>query len=103
MTRDEFIAKFDEIFRHRGPSCIHDSHPLWEAEKSYDPRINCVWFLCVKPLQFMAETKSDYWYWVTTTLTGRIACFSSDNLANEEWWGFENKNDAVVWALKWVK
>jgi len=105
MNRTEFIARFNEIMRHHGGGCEKDDHPLWEAEKADTPRIKCKWFVCVKPLRMRSTdtSKSDYWYWVTNTLKGRVTCYSSDHDNNEEWWGFQYKKDMTMWVLKWSK
>ena len=105
MNRKQFIARFDEIFRHHGGSCDNDNHVLWEAEKMYSPRLHCKWFVCTKPLALKYDdgTKGKYWDWVNSTLKGRITCFSSDSINQEEWWGGENKKDMTFWLLKWSK
>ena len=102
MNRKGFSTKFNEIMRNHGRDCANDEHPLWEAEKRSTPRIFCKWFVCVKPLTvFDASERQDYWTWVRETLRGQVVCFSSDLNAKEEWWGFTNKKDALIWMLKW--
>ena len=71
----------------------------------YSPRLHCKWFVCTKPLALKYDdgTKGKYWDWVNSTLKGRITCFSSDSINQEEWWGGENKKDMTLWLLKWSK
>lgn len=105
ITRNQFIARFNEIMRHHGAGCENDDHVLWEAEKISSSRVTCNWFVCVEPLDFhlMEISKSDYWTWVANTLEGEVVCFSSDSINKEEWWGFTKKKDVTVWLLKWSK
>lgn len=101
INRTEFIDKFNDIMRSNGTDCGDDNHPLWLAEK-FDPtnRIKCNWFVCVVPFTANAQY---YWDWCNSTLAGQVACFSSDDHEQEEWWGFTNENDTLIWLLKWTK
>lgn len=102
LNRNEFISKFNEIMRDHGPSCSNDDHPLWEAEKSYPTRVMCSHFICVPPILTTNTKKSDYWYWVTQSMSGQLVCYSSDDREREEWWGFTNEKDIPLWILKWA-
>jgi len=101
LNRNQFIDKFNYIFRYQGQLVEDDEHPLWVAEKSYTPRIFCNFFICVKPINL--EEKDIHWRWVNKTLNNKIACFSSDGVGQEEWWGFVDEKDILLWTLKWVK
>ena len=112
LTRIEFIERFNEIMRHHGQNCDDPTHPLWQAERFMadenwyeDEQPKCQWFVCVKPIDFSHDSgtsKSEYWMWVTETLTGYTACFSSDDREDEEWWGFTDKKDLTMWMLRWA-
>ena len=106
-TRNKFIKIFDAKFNRPDLpiNCADDRHVIWEGEKSYSPRAKCKWFVCVTPIDFGPGriSKRDFWEWINATLSKKIVCYSSDSLNKEEWWGFEDKKDAIVWLLKWSK
>lgn len=73
--------------------------PLWIPEREMGSVWESQWFTCVKPVTY--ETKAEYWGWCNTNLKYRTACYLSDDTNQEEWWGFEDKNDTVLWLLRW--
>jgi hypothetical protein len=78
-----------------------DEHVIWNAEKfNPDNRFFCQWFVCVKPFM-LQEDKDEYWEWCNKNLTGKITCFSSSTDSMEEWWGFTEKQDILIWLLRW--
>jgi hypothetical protein len=96
LSRAEFIDYFRGLdYRIDGndPFC-----PLWVPEE--DGNINCQWFVAVKPLS-VHKIKSSYYDWCNQTLKGSIRCFSSSLEEQQEWWGFTEHKDVVVWMLKW--
>jgi hypothetical protein len=94
LTRDEFAHHFEEIKEGLGQT----NSPLWCAEESTS---RCDWFICVKPLR-VHNFKKTYWDWCNNNLQGKTACYSSDSENEQEWWGFTDKQDIVLWTLKWM-
>lgn len=95
LDRQEFAQTFNTIQQGLGDS---DS-PLWiPEEESGSPS---QWFVCVNPIG-VHRFKFDYYAWCNKTLKGRVRCYSSDSDNKKEWWGFTNKEDIVLWTLKWI-
>ena len=101
LTRQEFSDYFNNLETDKelgGP----DS-PLWEAECDIP---NCQWFVKVRPLNISGKRhgyKNSYWNWCNKNLNGATRCFSSDtDPEGDEWWGFTDKNDIVLWILRWL-
>lgn len=84
-----------------------------------DPRLgkkNCVafsaepkkkpslWFVNVSPVNVSRsrDHKYHYWEWCKENLQGQLLCYYSNYEDGTEWWGFTNKNDILLWALKWA-
>lgn len=86
--------------------------PLWIPETFDNKKICCIWFLKVKPLDLSSclitdnypQGKKEYYYsWCKENLKGQVRCFSSDPTDTmEEWWGFTEQNDIMLWMLKWL-
>lgn len=107
-TRDEFIKQIDEDFRMQrvGDTTARDDSPVWQAESRYRPgeRIRCQWFVCTKPLKvFEQSTISDFYAWCADALQGYAIPFMTDDIREEEWWGFTVEEDITAWMLRWVK
>lgn len=73
--------------------------PLWIPEQANSTR--CRWFVKVKPIltPYSNSYSNSYWDWCDYCLQGKVMCFSSSD--TEEWWGFNNKDDILIWLLKW--
>lgn len=96
LTREEFKKYYIGICSNEG---IID--PLFSQEEYY--KINCKWFVLVPCLNlFQQGLKKEYWDWCDKHLTGKLLCFSSDILNDQEWWGFEKEEDIVLWSLKFT-
>lgn len=95
LTRQEFAHLFNALQDGLGD----DSSPLWAGEDCILPRSN--WFICVKPLS-VHRFKKEYWDWCNATLKGRVGCYSSNREDQKEWWGFTDREDIVLWTLKWT-
>lgn len=97
ITRDEF----KEVARHWHlyTDFSADDSPLWAVEQS--TQIIPQWFVCVKPVRVVTQIE-DYWQWCEKHLTGKLLCYSSSDEDQEEWWGFTNKDDGILWILKWA-
>jgi hypothetical protein len=96
-NRIEFADHVDKYLREHGPHCIREDHPLWYIEKSVN--VKCNYF--VKAVVTTLDSE-EYLEWVRVNLTGVMLCYVSDKYEKEEWWGFENEQDAIIWVLRWV-
>lgn len=96
LSRDQFVDMFNSLQEGLGGP---DS-PLWALE---DTGEKCQWFVCVKPMAFTPVVKADFYEWCRQNLKGRILCFSSNDVDQEEWWGFSDPDDAFWWSLRWSK
>lgn len=97
LSRTEFAEMFNSIRSGLGDK----GSALWEAECDIP---DCQWFVQVRPLEISGKRhgyKNSYWAWCNQNLTGKTRCFSSNNDDAEEWWGFTNKDDIVLWTLRW--
>ena len=94
LDRAKFAHHFDEIKDGLGD----EDSPLWIPEEDIGP---CQWFLRVKLLR-AHHFKKEYWAWCDENLIGDVRCFSSDSEHEQEWWGFTDKQDMVLWTLKWM-
>ena len=94
LTRAQFVDYFNNL----GAGLGNDDSPLWIPEESGD---RCEMFVCVKPIG-VSRFKWAYYNWCNTTLKGKVFCYSSDPDNQKEWWGFTNRDDIVLWMLKWV-
>ena len=91
-------AEFAQHFNRTQDGLGDNSSPLWIPEDDGAPS---EWFVCVEPLK-SHNFKQGYWDWCNTTLSGKVRCYSSDSDNQKEWWGFTDKQDIVLWTLKWT-
>ena len=93
LTRLEFAQYFNSLRQGLGDP---DS-PLWDIEE--EP---CNYFIAVKPVNFWDEegTKPEYWDWCNKYCKGKLVCYSSSD--EEEWWGFTDQQDILLWTLRWA-
>lgn len=96
LTRQEFTNHFRKL----DPRLGQDHSPLWEPENVTKTRSQ--WFVCIKPIVGIRWDKETYWKWCHENLQGKTCCYSSDDVGQEEWWGFEDRNDIIIWTLKWA-
>ena len=97
MNRNEFAAYFNSKDKLGGPKS-----PLWCPEGE---NVKCNWFVKVRPVKFGRPggyTRSNFYAWNGAMLNGRILCYSSDDTNEEEWWGFTDKEDILMFILKWA-
>jgi hypothetical protein len=97
MSREEFKDRFSVDFN----EVIRADHPLWIPENDFAPKTKCIKFVLTTKLNFTSEAKYEYWEWCNSTLNGIVRCFSSGD--ENEWWGFSDPDDVVIWTLKWAK
>ena len=96
LTRQQFA----EYFNSKDPRLGSAESPLWEPERVMKTRSE--WFVCVKPLVGIRWNKDIYWQWCNANLSNKVCCYSSDDVNLEEWWGFENRDDIIIWTLRWA-
>lgn len=97
VDRQGFVDYWDHQHPPRALGSTTNS-ALWIPEQ--DARIRCEWFVCVAPVLY--EDTREYWDWCDRTLRGQLLCFSCNLDDDEEWWGFEFKEDITWWSLKWT-
>ena len=100
-------SKFIRLWNNLTPGLGEPDSVLWTLEKAGEIKPSR-WFIKVKPLRdrsFDEDPRTSegitYWEWCKTTLTGTVACYSTSDELQEEWWGFENHEDIIIWKLKW--
>lgn len=96
LSRAEFAHYFNALKEGLG----NEGSPLWVPDYDGDGSPG-LWFVCVKPIG-AHRFKLQYYDWCNKTLKGKVRCYSSDTADKKEWWGFTNKEDIVVWSLKWM-
>jgi len=94
LTREEFADEFNSL----KPGLGNPDSPLWFAEEQ---NIKPSWFVCIKPIR-ISERKQEYWSWCNMTLKGQLLCYSSNSEDQQEWWGFTDQKDVVLWMLRWM-
>jgi hypothetical protein len=99
LNRKHFSKYFNDI----KPGLGNPDSPLWCPEEVIGP---CQHFVCVAPIATMREaheiTKDIYWEWCNANLNGQLCCYCSDYVNKQEWWGFTDEKDIVLWTLKWT-
>jgi hypothetical protein len=99
VSRKEFIAIMEEDAPGLKP--VTSRSPLWIPERELEPKTKCIKFIRTKRLHLKDLGKRDYWEWCNETLNGTVRCFSSGD--EDEWWGFTDPDDVVIWTLRWAK
>lgn len=98
VSREEFANMMAPFIR----DTPKGRNPLWIPEMTDGKKkITCIKFLRTKPIKRWETTKPDYWAWCHEVLNGEVRCFSSGD--EDEWWGFTDPDDIVIWTLKWAK
>ena len=99
LTRGEFIDDFNR----EHPGLGDPDSALWEPEH-YEPHaVPSRWFLWAKAAEMAAQDwdKALYWAWVRDHCQGQVLCYSLDG-AGQGWWGFEHRDDIILWSLRWA-
>lgn len=100
LDREQFVDHFNQ----QQPGLGKSNSPLWEPEKY--TKIANEWFVCVKPIlsePSRGENRHDYYKWCEKNLKSNPLCYSSNDEDEQEWWGFKNREDIVIWTLRWIK
>ena len=115
ITRSEFIKQVVEAFRvntmegnrwndklPENPidNLEHDlkhnlEHVMWTPEQIV-PGLPSEWFI-----KMPITTDDDFWDWCKSSLQGIVRCYVCDKNGGL-WWGFTNKQDIVVFILRWA-
>lgn len=95
LNRREFAHTFNALQQGLG----NEDSPLWIPDE--DQELPSQWFVCVKPIG-VHRFKFDYYNWCNSALKGQVRCYSSASEDQAEWWGFTNRDDIVLWMLKWT-
>ena len=94
IDRGAFQAHFNELV----PGMADDDSQLW-APEIWEPGARpSQWFVYVQTGDW---DKREYWSWVRDNCQGSVLCYSSSEAG--DWWGFERREDILMWSLKWVK
>ena len=98
LTRAEFRQYWDLERSGIGD----DDSPLWEPERS-NPCGTSEWFVSarVPHMHDWDWDKKGYWSWVRRHCQGAVRCYSLDG-SGQGWWGFERRDDILLWSLRWV-
>lgn len=97
LTREQFIAWWDSWVPENTADRL--DHPLWQPETDLKPGPPSLWFVCAS---CQRTSKDNYWDWCNSNLRGLVRCYMLDEEADEEWWGFTNRDDITWWMLKWA-
>ena len=93
IDRKAFQAHFNELV----PGMADDDSQLWAPE---------IWEPNARPSQWFVYTrvglrdKGEYWAWIRDHCQGSVLCYSSSEAG--DWWGFERREDILIWVMRWV-
>lgn len=95
LTRSQFVDHWNNIKSGMGSN----TSPLWHPEVGYENLFKL--FVNVRPVRISDNlNKNNFFDWCNKNCKGIVRCFSSNY--TEEWWGFTNEDDIVLWLLKWT-
>lgn len=90
-------TEFADHFRSLDKRLAGPESPLWIPDEDTPSE----WFVCVEPIG-VHRFKFEYYNWCNNTLKGKVRCYSSASENKQEWWGFTDREDIVLWMLKWT-
>lgn len=87
-----------EQFKQQWPKELaeHTDAPLWAYENYV--QIQCQYFIQIEKMRHWDREK--HWQWCDQNLKGTILCYSCCD--EQQWWGFTEIDDIVIWMLKWA-
>lgn len=94
VTRKQFVQHWNDIKPGLGDT---DSN-LWAYERDFGPV--CQWFVSIKPIRVSTSYKDEFWEWCKAYCPSGVGCYSASD--EEEWWGFVDRDEMVLWLLRWV-
>jgi hypothetical protein len=92
-SRAEFVKYWNSIKFGLGNS----NSGLWAYEQAH--KFKSQHFICVKSITI--NDGDEFIQWVKDNCSGRVSCYSS-NGNDEEWWGFTDESDIMIWILRWA-
>lgn len=96
LTRQEYIDYWNE----RDPDLVEPDGVMWfwEAESGIESK----WFFWSDTVAYnhIIKDRDYFWRWCDQNLQGSVTCYSSGR--EGEWWGFTDRDDIVLWVLKWT-
>jgi hypothetical protein len=104
MNRQEFIEYANTVINDGGwkMDITADDCPLWIPEKrdGWVPTfyLTKVFIRGVR----LNSTSPTFWQWCQNNLSKLPLCYMSNSAKKEEWWGFNTKEDAILFTMKWA-
>ena len=98
LTREEF----SDYFNQQHPGLGDADSALWEPER-YEPHaVPSEWFVYADTPEISGWNwdKAVYWSWVRNHCRGQVFCYSLSG--GQGWWGFQYRDDIVIWSLRWT-
>lgn len=96
LSRPEFLSRFSDIADEEELS----EGRTWNPESIDGFQVKYQWFICVSPITpAIKKRRAEYLHWCQRNLAGSVLCFSGG--AAEEWWGFTEETDILLWTLRW--
>lgn len=98
LTRQQFSEHFNSLQKGLGEPGSY----LWNPEEHL-AKNRRFWFICVRPIN-LGDFNDTLVFrkWCQESLTSSPVCYNSNNDEQQEWWGFKNRNDIMLWMLRWV-
>lgn len=94
IDREAFRAHFNTV----DPGLGDEDSPLWIPEH-FEPRAQpSQWFVCVETGDW---DKTEFWSWCRQHCGGSVLCYSASEAG--DWWGFEQREDILLWIIRWAK
>jgi hypothetical protein len=96
VTRNQFAEHWNTV----KPGLGDADSGLWAYERAYGPESQ--WFICIKPirLSLYSANQQQFWAWCKRHCPSGVSCYSASD--DEEWWGFVNSDEIMLWLLRWV-
>jgi len=98
LSRREFI----DYFNREHPGLGDADSALWEPER-YEPHaVPSEWFVYADTPEISGWNwdKAVYWSWVRNHCRGQVFCYSLSG--GQGWFGFQYRDDIVIWSLRWT-
>ncbi len=95
--------EFSDHFNREHPGLGDVDSALWEPEHYEPDAVPSEWFLWARSVEIQDPfwDKSGYWRWVRDHCQGQVLCYSLDG-EGQGWWGFEHRDDIILWSLRWA-
>ena len=95
LTREQFRDYFEQ----QRPGLGQEDSALWEPEH-FEPGIQpSGWFVHARTLGVWDKT--EFWSWCRRHCRGSVLCYSMDQDLRG-WWGFERREDILIWVMRWA-